>query len=85
MEKIYSQKYSNLILRDRYLLVIDNKNNRRICNINKGEILLAKKKIDMSFFENKKINSFWNVDAKPYQEISNKEFFDENICKTILF
>jgi hypothetical protein len=80
MEKIYSQKYSNLILRDRYLLVIDNKNNRRICNINKGEILLAKKKIDMSFFDNKRINSFWNVDSKPYEEISNKEFFDENLC-----
>jgi hypothetical protein len=81
MEKIYSAKFSNLIIKDRYVLVIDNRNNRRLCTVNTGKIKLAKKDIDMSFFENKKINSFWQVDSPNYEEISHKEFFDDNICK----
>jgi hypothetical protein len=78
MDKIYSPKFSNLIIRDRYLLVIDNKGNRKLCNINSEKIKIAKKEINIKFFENMQINTFWAVDTVPYEQITHKEFFEGN-------
>ena len=79
MDLIYIPKISNLILKGRYVLVIDNKNNRRLCHVNSGKVRIGKKEIDMKFFENKLINSFWQIDMQPYEQISNREFFEEDV------
>jgi hypothetical protein len=84
MEKIYSSKYSDLIIRDRVVLVIDNKGNRRLCNVNSGKLKIAKREINTNFFENKKINTFWQVDSFPYEQISHKDFFENESTSTII-
>ena len=53
MDKLNSKNYSNLIVRDRNFLLIDNKGKRRFCNINMQKIRLGKKEINLIFFENK--------------------------------
>jgi hypothetical protein len=81
MNKVYSSSKSGLIIRDRWILIIDNKNNRKICTINSGKTKVGKKEINTKFFENKKINSFWQIDTSSYEEISHRDFFDDNISK----
>jgi len=79
MDLIYIPKKSNLILKGRYVLLIDNKNNRRLCTVNSGKVRIGKKEVDMNFFENKIINSFWQIDMQPYEQISHKDFFEEDL------
>lgn len=81
MDKIYLPKFSNIITKERYFLIIDNKDNRRFCNTNMNKIKLGKKDINLQFFENKNLNTFWTVDKNIYEQITHKEFFNENLCK----
>lgn len=79
MHKVYSPQYCDLIIKDRYFLIIDNKDNRMFCTTNKKKCRLGKKEIDVSFFLDKKINSFWDIeDGKNFREISHKDFFKES-------
>lgn len=80
IDKIYTE---NLITPFKYVLITDNKGNREFTMINNKKQKIGKKNIDLTFFENKKLNSFWEV-GQEIKEISCKEFFKENICKNFL-
>ena len=79
MDKLYSANYKNLIIRDRFFLIIDNKDNRRFCTINMKKAKLGKREIKLDFFENKNLNTFWDIDGDKYTQITHKEYFNENI------
>ncbi len=73
----------NLITRYQYLLITDNKGNKEFCQVNSKKQKIGKRNIDLTFYENKKLNSFWEI-GQETKEISSKEFFRENICKNFL-
>jgi hypothetical protein len=81
MDNTNAQNNSNMIIRDKYFLLIDNKENRRFVVTNMKKHKLGKKEINVTFFEGKKLNTFWDVEEKEYKEISHREFFQEDICK----
>lgn len=87
MEKIYSKNFANVIIPDRYFLIIDNKDNRRFVNINMKKVKMHKKEMDVTFFENKELNTFWSVDFEGnksiYTQINHKEFFNESSMTTL--
>ena len=68
----------DIILPDKYFLIIDNKNNRKFVTIGMKKANLSKKNINLSFFEGKRLNTFWDVtDASNYIQIMSKEFNSE--------
>jgi hypothetical protein len=79
MDKVHSTKYANLIMRDRNILIIDNKDNRRITTINSGKLKISKKDVNLKFFEMKSLNTFWDLEETDYKQITHKEFFSENM------
>lgn len=81
MDNTGAQDNPNIIIKDKYFLLIDNKENRRFAVTNMRRQKLGKKDINLAFFEGKKLNTFWDIEEKEYKEITHKEFFDENTCK----
>ena len=80
MDNTKSVGQPNIILKDKYFLLIDNKDNRRIVITNMKRAKLGKKDVNISFFEGKSLNTFWDIEEKEFKEISHKEFFNENLC-----
>lgn len=39
MDKIFSDQYKNIVIRDRYFLIIDNKENRKLATVNLGLLI----------------------------------------------
>jgi len=76
----------NIITPFKYILITDNKGNKEFCIVNNKKQRIGRKYIDLSFFENKKLNSFWEIgqETKEIKEITSKDFFKENICKNFL-
>ena len=68
----------NLIIEDKFFLIIDNKGSRKFVNINMKKTNISKKQIDLIFFNNKYLNTFWDVTTNNYLEISEKEFLNQN-------
>jgi hypothetical protein len=81
MDNTKSADKTNLVLKDKYFLLIDNKENRRIVVTNMKRAKLGKKDVNVTFFEGKSLNTFWDIEDKEYKKISHKEFFNENLCK----
>ena len=72
-------KETDLIVPDKYFLIIDNKNGRKFVTTQMKKINISKKTINLSFFEGKKLNTFWDVTNEDnYIEITSKEFTNEN-------
>ena len=72
-------KQTDLIVPDKYFLIIDNKNGRKFVTTQMKKKNISKKTINLSFFEGKKLNTFWDVTNKDnYIEITSKEFTTEN-------
>lgn len=80
MDKIYSESYKNLVIRDRYFLLVDNRNFRKFCTVNMKKMRLGRKEVVVEFFTGKKLNTFWEVlDDKgtKFSQITSQEFFNE--------
>ena len=72
-------KQTDLIVPDKYFLIIDNKNGRKFVTAQMKKKNISKKTINLSFFEGKKLNTFWDVTNEDnYIEIKSKEFLNEN-------
>ena len=72
-------KETDLIIGDKYFLIIDNKNRRKFVTTQMKKINISKKVINLLFFEGKKLNTFWDVTNEDnYIEIKSKEFLNEN-------
>ena len=72
-------KETDLIVGDKYFLIIDNKNGRKFVTTQMKKINISKKVINLLFFEGKKLNTFWDVtNEENYIEIKSKEFLNEN-------
>ena len=70
---------SDLIIPERYFLIIDNKGNRKFAVTNMKHISLSKKNINLLYFNNKQLNTFWDItDNNNYIQITEKEFTSEN-------
>jgi hypothetical protein len=54
-------KQTDLIVPDKYFLIIDNKNGRKFVTTQMKKKNVSKKTINLSFFEGKKLNTFWDV------------------------
>ena len=81
MDIITSQKFSNVIIPNRFFLLIDNKGNRKFCTTDMKKVKMQKTEIDLTFFENKNLNTFWDIAEKDnYKQVSNKDFFNEGLC-----
>jgi len=78
MDIIFSDKTKNMIIKDRYFLLTDNRGNRKFVCINHSQASLAKsQKIDLKFFDKKDLNSFWEIDeSQSLIPITSKDFFD---------
>ena len=72
-------KETDLIIVDKYFIIIDNKNRRKFVTTQMKKINISKKVINLLFFEGKKLNTFWDVSNEDnYKEIKSKEFLNEN-------
>jgi len=61
-----------------YFLIIDNKKGRKFATLEMGKIKLDKKNINLSFFKDKKLNTYWDIsDDNNYTQITEKEFKNE--------
>ena len=56
----------NLIIEDKFFLIIDNKGSRKFVNINMKKTNISKKQIDLIFFNNKYLNTFRDVTTNNY-------------------
>jgi hypothetical protein len=75
-----SKEVMDYIQRDKYFLIIDNQGSRRFTTLNMKKVRMGKKEIHLDFFENKPLNTFWQIDeGNQFIQISHKEFFSENI------
>ena len=73
-----SQKDPELILPELYFLIIDNKKCRKFVTLEMGKVKLSKKNINLDFFKNKKLNTYWDIsDDNNYIQITEKEFKNE--------
>ena len=54
-------KETDLIVGDKYFLIIDNKNRRKFVTTQMKKINISKKVINLLFFEGKKLNTFWEI------------------------
>ena len=74
----YSDNDMEAIRPELYFLIIDNKKGRKFVTLEMGKIKLNKKLIDLSFFKDKKLNTYWDLsDDSNYIQISEKEFNNE--------
>lgn len=75
---------SNIITKELYFIIIDNRENRKITSLalNK-KVKLSNIEIQLSFFEGKSLNSFWeyNSEIKAFEEISHLEFYKQEFSK----
>lgn len=70
---------TDLIFPNIYFLIIDNKDGRKFVTTNMKKVNINKKSINLSFFEGKKLNTFWDItDDDKYIEITSKEFTNED-------
>lgn len=67
----------------KYVLITDNKGNREFCLVNNKKQKIGRRNLDLTFFANKKLNSFWEI-GQETKEITSRDFFKENICKNFL-
>ena len=71
----YSDNDLEIIRPELYFLIIDNKKGRKFVTLEMGKIKLSKKIINLSFFKDKKLNTYWDIsDENNYVQISEKEF-----------
>ena len=74
----FSEEDPEKIHPELYFLIIDNKKGRKFVTLEMGKVKLSKKLIDLSFFKDKKLNTYWDLsDDKNYIEITEKEFKNE--------
>ncbi len=74
----YSEDDLETIRPELYFLIIDNKKGRKFVTLEMDKIKLNKKNINLSFFKDKKLNTYWDVsDDNNYKQISEKEFKNE--------
>ena len=74
----YSDNDMEIIRPELYFLIIDNKKGRKFVTLEMGKIKLNKKNIDLSFFKDKKLNTYWDLsDDNNYIQITEKEFRNE--------
>ena len=86
----------NVISKDKYFLIIDNKENRKLCIPNVKTIKLGKREFNVEFFIGKELNTFWALDKigsqsgkiykfsiDCYSQISHKDFFGESMSYII--
>ena len=67
-----------LILPELYFLIIDNKKGRKFVTLEMGKVKLSKKNINLEFFKDKKLNTYWDItDDNNYTQITEKEFKNE--------
>ena len=77
------ENQENIITPFKYILITDNKGNREFCIVNNKKQKIGRRFLDLTLYENKKLNSFWEI-GQETKEILSKEFFKENICKNFL-
>ena len=74
----YSDADIEIIRPELYFLIIDNKKSRKFVTLEMGKVKLSKKLINLSFFKDKKLNTYWDItDDNNYIQISEKEFKNE--------
>ena len=73
-----SESDKELIIPELYFLIIDNKKGRKFVTLEMGKVKLNKKNINLEFFKNKKLNTYWDItDDNNYIQITEKEFKNE--------
>ena len=73
-----SESDKELIIPELYFLIIDNKKGRKFVTLEMGKVKLNKKNINLEFFKNKKLNTYWDItDDNNYVQITEKEFKNE--------
>jgi hypothetical protein len=74
----YSDEDLETIRPELYFLIIDNKKGRKFVTLEMEKIKLNKKNINLSFFKDKKLNTYWDLsDDNNYTQITEKEFKNE--------
>ena len=74
----YSDEDMEIIRPELYFLIIDNKKGRKFVTLEMGKIKLSKKAINLSFFKDKNLNTYWDIsDDNNYIQITEKEFKSE--------
>ena len=59
-------------------MIIDNKKARKFVTLEMGKVKLSKKNINLDFFKDKKLNTYWDItDEDNYIQITEKEFKNE--------
>ena len=67
-----------VIMPELYFLIIDNKKGRKFVTLEMGKVKLSKKNINLDFFKDKKLNTYWDItDDNNYIQITEKEFKNE--------
>ena len=78
MDIIYSKPLRDVIVPDRYFMVVDNKGYSKIGTTSMGKQRLCKQKnINFAFFLGKSINTFYEFHEDEITEISADVFFNE--------
>ena len=73
-----SGKDPEIIFPELYFLIIDNKKARKFVTLEMGKVKLSKKNINLNFFKDKKLNTYWDIsDDNNYIQITEKEFKNE--------
>ena len=73
-----SEKDPEVIIPELYFLIIDNKKGRKFVTLEMGKVKLSKKNINLDFFKDKKLNTYWDIsDDNNYIQITEKEFKNE--------
>ena len=73
-----SGKAPEIIFPELYFLIIDNKKARKFVTLEMGKVKLSKKNINLNFFKDKKLNTYWDIsDDDNYIQITEKEFKNE--------
>ena len=74
----YSDDDLEIIWPELYFLIIDNKKGRKFAALEMGKIKLSKKTINLSFFKDKKLNTYWDIsEENNYVQLTEKEFKNE--------
>jgi hypothetical protein len=80
------KELSNVITKDLYFVIIDKKNNRKIVNtVANPKVKLGKREVNVTFFENKRLNTFWDIEEKEYKEVTHQEFFNNDTCNYLFY
>lgn len=76
---------SNMITKDLYFIIIDNRENRKITSLGSNKkVKLSNVELQLSFFEGKALNSFWeyNMQSKCFEEISHVDFYKQEFSQS---